>query len=104
MTSNSFTKNNLEKFFYFNGKKAVSDVIFFKFIKSKKIDENLLDLNKSFLNKEIPKMPITADILMSDYKIPEGKQIGLKLKLIEEEWVNNNFQISEKQIENLVKN
>ena len=104
MTSNSFTKNNLEKFFYFNGQRAVSDVIFFKFIKSKKIDENLLDLNKSFLNKEIPKMPITADILMSDYKIPEGKQIGLKLKLIEEEWVNNNFQISKKQIENLVKN
>ena len=104
ITSNSFTKNNLEKFFYFNGQKAVSDVIFFKFIKSKKIDKNLLDLNKSFLNREIPKMPITADILMSDYKIPEGKQIGLKLRLIEEKWINNNFQISQKQIENLIKN
>ena len=49
-------------------------------------------------------MPITADILMSDYKIPEGKQIGLKLRLIEEKWINNNFQISQKQIENLIKN
>ena len=37
------------------------------------------------------------------YKIPEGKQLGTMLKLIEEEWVRNNFEISEKQIDNIVK-
>ena len=44
-------------------------------------------------------MPVKADILMKKYKIPEGKLLGDKLKLIEEEWVNNNFQISDQQIE-----
>tara|TARA_Y100001958_G_C21180629_1_gene510577 strand:- start:114 stop:1388 length:1275 start_codon:yes stop_codon:yes gene_type:complete len=101
---NTFTEKNLKKFFYFNGHKAISDILIFKFIKTKKIDKNLLELNQLFLSKKIPKMPINADILISKYKIPEGKQIGLKLKKIEDEWINNNFQISDKQIENLIKN
>ena len=44
-------------------------------------------------------MPVKADILMEKYKIPKGKILGDKLKLIEDEWVSNNFQISEKRIE-----
>ena len=44
-------------------------------------------------------MPIKADILIEKYKIPQGKILGDKIKLIEEEWVNNNFQISDQEIE-----
>ena len=40
---------------------------------------------------------------MEKYKIPEGKQIGLKLKLIEELWIKNNFKISDHQVEKIVK-
>ena len=29
-------------------------------------------------------MPVNADFLMKKYKIPEGKQLGEKLKMIEE--------------------
>ncbi len=104
MNSNAFTEKELKKFYYFNGQRSVCDVLFFKFIKSKKIDKNLLELNKSFLNREVPRMPISADILMTKYNILPGKQIGLKLKMIENKWVSNDFQISEKQIENLIKN
>jgi poly(A) polymerase len=32
----------------------------------------------------------------------EGKNLGIKLKNIEEEWVNNNFKLSEKQIDKIV--
>ena len=49
-------------------------------------------------------MPINADLLMKKYKIPQGKKLGQKLKTIELEWVKNNFQISEKQLENIVNN
>ena len=48
-------------------------------------------------------MPIKANILMAKYKIPEGKMLGKKLKIIEREWVNNNFKISDKEVENIVK-
>ena len=49
-------------------------------------------------------MPVGANVLMAKYKIPEGKQLGLKLKIIEEEWVKNDFKISDEQIEQIVNN
>ena len=42
-------------------------------------------------NSTTPKMPINADVLMKKYNIPEGKLLVEKLKIIEEEWVKNNF-------------
>ena len=49
-------------------------------------------------------MPIGADFLMTKFNIPEGKQLGIKLKIIEEEWVKNNFQISDKEISYIINN
>ena len=49
-------------------------------------------------------MPIAANKLMNEYQIPEGKQLGLKLKKIEDEWIKNNFQISDKQVADIIKN
>ena len=49
-------------------------------------------------------MPIGAKLLMTKYEIPEGKQLGSKLKMIEEEWIKNNFQISDIQIDNIINN
>ena len=40
---------------------------------------------------------------MSMYNIPEGKVLGNKLKMIEEIWVQNGFQISDKQVEKIAK-
>ena len=42
--------------------------------------------------------------LIVKYKISEGKVLGDKLRMIEEEWVNNNFKISDQQVENIVNN
>ena len=49
-------------------------------------------------------MPVGAEFLMEKFNIPEGKQLGAKLKIIEEEWVKNNFQISDKQVSQIVNN
>ena len=57
-----------------------------------------------YRNKLVPKMPIGADFLMTKFNIPEGKQLGIKLKIIEEEWVKNNFQISDKEISYIINN
>ena len=93
----------MNKIFYYNGKQAVIDILNFRIIKSKKLELNLIELCKTFKNKLIPEMPIKANILMAKYKIPEGKMLGKKLKIIEREWVNNNFKISDKEVENIVK-
>jgi len=41
---------------------------------------------------------------MNKYNIPEGKKLGIMLKKIEKKWLDNNFQISEKEIQKLIKN
>jgi len=104
INSKTFNDLNLNKVFYYEGKQALIDILNFKIIKSKKIDANLMYLKEKYTSKEIPMMPIGADILMSKYNIPAGKQLGDKLKIIEREWVNNNFNISNKQIENIINN
>ncbi len=99
-----FTQYNFNEYFYYEGNQAVLDVLRFKVIKSKKIDKSLIELIEYYKNKPIPKMPIGAELLMQKYKIPEGKQLGVKLKKIEVEWVKNNFTISDKQVENIIMN
>ena len=47
-------------------------------------------------------MPINAKFLIEKYQIPEGKDLGTKLKNIEEEWVNNNFKLSQNQIDKII--
>ena len=49
-------------------------------------------------------MPINADVIMKKYQIPEGKQLGIKLKMIEDEWVNNNFNISDQKVDHIINN
>ena len=94
----SFFIKSLNKVLYFNGREAVMDIIYFKIFKSKKIDNNLITMIKTFKDKEIPLMPFSAVTLMTKYNIPEGKELGNKLKIIEELWVNNNFQINEVEV------
>ena len=103
-TSKTFSESNLNKVFYYQGKETVIDIINFKIFKSKKLDNRLIELSKSYYNKSVPAMPVKADTLMKKYKILEGKNLGDKLKMIEEEWVKNNFKISNQQVENIIKN
>ena len=99
-----YTEKNLNKLLYFQGRQSVIDVINFYLFNSKKVDKKLIKFIEIFNNKTIPTLPIGAKLLMSKYNLPEGKSLGEKLKKIETIWVDNNFKISEKQIQNIVKN
>ncbi len=100
----TFTEKNLNKLFYYYGKEAIIDILNYKVIKSNKTDNNLSELIKRYENFVIPIMPINADVLIDKYNISKGRQLGEKLKMIEKTWVENNFQISDYQIENIVNN
>ncbi|MDC1031944.1 CCA tRNA nucleotidyltransferase [Candidatus Pelagibacter sp.] len=104
LTNKAFLEKNLNKVFYFNGREALMDVIYFKIFKSNKVDNKLIKLIEIFKKKEIPVMPLKANILIEKYQLIEGKELGKKLRIIEEVWVNNNFNISEKEIQKLVDN
>ena len=104
LTSKNFSETSLNKVFYFNGREALIDIIYFKIFKSKKVDIKLINLIDIFKNKEIPTMPLKAKLLMEKYNIPEGKELGAKLKAIEEIWTSNNFKISDKEVLKIVSN
>ena len=99
----NFTEKNFNKMLYFNGKQAVIDIINFKLFTSIKVEKKLIQLIEIYRDKITPTMPIGANSLMTKYNIPEGKMLGNKLKLIEEVWINNSFNISDKQIQKIVK-
>ena len=104
INKNSFSKNNLWKIFYYNGKQALFDLIYFEIFKSKKINKKLIALLEYFKDKEVPVFPVKAVNLMEKYNIPEGKQLGLKLKKIEEQWIKNDFTVLDNEIEQIFKN
>ena len=94
----------MNKVFYYEGKEAVLDILYFRILKSKKLDEKMVKLVNLYKDKIKPVMPIKADFLMTKYKILEGKTLGNKLRTIEDEWVKNNFQITDKEVDHIVNN
>ena len=104
ISSTKFLENELNKTLYYSGKQAVIDILNFKIIKSQKPDVKLKELKNEFINKSIPVMPIKADVIISKYKIPEGRNLGNKLKSIEEKWIDNDFNISDEEINYIINN
>ncbi len=100
--SKSLTKNNMDEIFYYQGKEVILDILNYKMIKSKKIDNSLKQSINYYEKKITPIMPVNADFLMKKFKISEGKQLGDKLRIIENYWVKNNFKISDEDVDNIV--
>ncbi len=100
----TFSTINLEKILYFNGKQAVLDLLYFQIFKSKKIDKKIINFISHFYDKEPPLLPLRAITLMTKYNIPEGKALGEKLKQIENKWIENNFKITELEVQKIINN
>ena len=95
---------NLWKIFYKYGKESLKDILNYKLFISKKIDKKIVDHLKFFDEKNVPVFPIKGEDLMKKFDIPQGKKVGENLKLVEDYWINNNFKISDKELEKIVKN
>jgi len=92
---NFFSEDNLKKLIYYSGKNSAKDLLLFSKCIDKKIkDEDLLS-KFNFIDKyNIPKFPISGhDLKKHGYE--KGLELGKRLKLLEEKWVNNNFILEE---------
>ena len=101
---NFFSENNIRKLIYLNDKKLINDLINFKLIKSKKNSIKLIRLQDTLQNSEKEIFPIKAKDLITEFNLKEGKELGEKLKKIENTWLKNNFKISHNEIKNIVRN
>ena len=100
---NFFSEKNLWKVLYNDGKKSLMDLINFSILRSKKDDDKKLIKLKDFFNNQSPPIfPIKARELIGKYNLKEGRELGQKLKQIENLWIENDFKIQQKDIEKIV--
>jgi tRNA nucleotidyltransferase/poly(A) polymerase len=99
-----FDKKNLQRIFYFNNKSYVIDLLDLKIFNSKKAPKKIIELKKYFEQFKKPIFPLKAQDLLEKYNLKEGKEFGQKIKLLEDLWLNNNFKLNNKEIDNVLNN
>jgi len=95
---------DLWKLFYREGKDTLNDILNYKIFTSKKSEKKIIELLEFFKDKDIPVFPIKGEEIMKKFDFSEGKELGEKLRRIENHWIENDFKITEDEIEKIVKN
>ena len=102
--NNFFSERNLHKLVYYNDKSLVIDLIDFKICISKKDITKMIKLKNSIIETNKPIFPIKAKNLIDEYNLKEGRELGTKLKKIEDVWVQNNFKITNQEVNRIINN
>ena len=98
-----FFKQNLYKNIYIYGKENMSFLLALNFTENSKILlSEFLNINKKIKNYKILKLPFDGNYLIEN-GLDQGVLVGLVLKKIEEEWIENNFKISEDRVKEIIK-
>ena len=102
--NNFFSEKNFHKLVYYNDKSLVIDLIDFKICVSKKDITKMIKLKKLIIETNKPIFPIKAKNLIEEYNLKEGRELGTKLKKIEDVWVQNNFKITNQEVYRIINN
>ena len=88
---------------FLNDKNNLINLNILNFVINEKIKfKDFSDTLKKILQSKKQKFPIDGKYLM-DNGMKQGSQMGKVLKKIEEEWIKNNFQISEDQMKEIIR-
>ena len=99
----NFLSKNLEKNIYLYGKKHLKILSQLEFLINKKyVFQNLLNLIKKISNSKIHKFPYDGKYLKRN-GMKEGLALGKVIKILEREWVENNFKISNERVLEVIK-
>ena len=89
----------MKHFTYLSSKNNVIDLLLFSTCINKGLEpfdiEKLIKYIKIY---KVPKFPISGDYL-KEHGYESGQELGKKLKLLEEEWIKNNFVLDKKLLE-----
>ena len=97
-----FGKDLKKKIYFFGRKHLISlNLLFFTINKKLKL-RNYLDIFNNIQKYSIPKFAFNGDYL-KEKGMKEGAVIGKTLKLIESEWVDNDFRISNERVQEIIK-
>ena len=98
-----YNKKEFQKIFYYEGKSNAIDLIDFNLLYFKQ-SKKLSELKTYFEKLDKPEFPIKAQLLINDYGLKEGRELGQKLKNLEMKWIENNFNLSKKDMEKVLSN
>ena len=93
-----FLEKNIKKQIYLLGKDEVKDLLLFSISTNNKMELSAFEELLNYVNKyEIPKFPVSGDFL-KEHGYKTGEQLGKKLKILEEKWIENNFVMDKKLV------
>ena len=94
-----YSEENIKKLIYLSSKDYVRDLLLFSACANYKINTFSFEKSIDYVNScKIPKFPISGDYLKK-YGYQTGRVLGKKLKSLEEKWIENNFVIDKKVVE-----
>ncbi len=98
----NFFLKDLKKNIYFFGKSHCMVLSILNFISSKKLRlKEYYNITKDIKKTKVPKFAFDGNYL-KEKGMKEGVLIGKTLKLIENEWLDNNFKLSDKKISKII--
>ena len=98
-----FFNKDLKKNIYLNGKNHLINLNILNFVINEKLNfKDFSETLKKILQSKKQKLPVDGKYLM-DNGMKQGSQIGRALKKIEEEWIKNDFKISEDQMKEIIR-
>jgi len=98
-----FFNKDLKKNIYLNGKNHLINLNILNFVINEKLKfKDFSETLKKILQSKKQKLPVDGKYLM-DNGMKQGSQIGKVLKKIEEEWIKNDFKISEDQMKEIIR-
>jgi len=98
-----FFLKNLKKNIYFFGKKHLIKLNTLYFVSTKKVKlKDYLNVLDNIKKLDIPKFSFDGNYL-KEKGMEEGALIGKTLKLIESEWLDNDFRISDEKVLKIIK-
>tara|TARA_B100000886_G_scaffold306816_1_gene239406 strand:- start:1801 stop:3063 length:1263 start_codon:yes stop_codon:yes gene_type:complete len=98
-----FFEKDLIQNVYFYGKNHLIALIMINFSINPEITVNdYSNTLKKIIKIKIPKFPINGDSLKKQ-GMQEGQLLGKVLKILEREWIKNNFKISEDKIKEIIR-
>ena len=98
-----FFYKDLKKYIYLYGKNHLINLNILNFVINEKLKfKDFSETLKKILQSKKQKLPVDGKYLI-DNGMKQGSQIGRVLKKIEEEWIKNNFKISEDQMKEIIR-
>ena len=100
----NFFSKDLQKNIYFFGKKHLENLNLLYFSINKKIKlKDYLQVTKNINKLAVPKFPYNGNYLKKK-GMTEGTSIGKILELIENDWLKNDFKISDQRVLEIIEN